>query len=942
MPQKKDKQQYIHLKGVRVHNLKNIEVKIPLNHFVVITGLSGSGKSSLAFDTIYAEGQRRYVESLSAYARQFLGRMQKPDVDFIEGIPPAIAIEQKVNTSNPRSTVGTSTEIYDYIKLLYARIGKTFSPVSGKEVKKHSVDDVLDFILREAPGKKMMIAVPYSEHPGDSIPARLRHLFLEGFSRVMVDKEIHTIEEIMNNEAILKGTHLFYLIIDRLIPDTEGDTRARMADSVQTAFQTGNDTCTIIFFDGDEIIKKNFSARFEADGIVFNEPSIHMFNFNNPLGACPRCEGYGKVIGIDEDLVVPDKSLSVFEDAIVCWKGEKMKKWKENLIRNAVYFDFPVHKPYDRLTAEQKRLIWTGNKYFKGLDRFFVMLEAKKYKIQYRVMLARYRGKTICPECHGKRLRKEASWVKINGVSIPDLADWSLERVSAFFSGLDLTNHDHKIAERILTEINNRIHYLLQVGLGYLTLNRLSSTLSGGESQRINLATSLGSSLVGSLYILDEPSIGLHPRDTDKLIRVLKDLKELGNTVLVVEHDEDFMKAADDIIDLGPRAGKEGGRIIFAGPAKKIHSSKESLTAQYLTGQKEIPVPSVRRQWNSSVILRGVKHNNLKNIDVTFPLHVLTVVTGVSGSGKSSLVSDTLCPALRKVIERSSVKGGAYSALEGDLAQIQAIEHVDQHPIGKSSRSNPVTYLKAWDDIRKLLADQPMAKHSHLKPAHFSFNVDGGRCDECKGEGVIHVEMQFMADVELVCEHCKGKRFKPEILEVKYRGKSVYDLLELTVNEAIALFSEGTSTTEKKIVEKLQTLENVGMGYVHLGQASNTLSGGESQRIKLASFLKKEQQHIHKLFIFDEPTTGLHFDDIRKLLAAFDALIEHGNTVLLIEHNPEVIKSADWVIDLGPEGGEKGGTIVCEGTPEEIITCSSSHTGRVIRGKLRHIAERID
>lgn len=932
----KDEQQYIHLKGVRVHNLKNIEVKIPLNHFVVITGLSGSGKSSLAFDTIYAEGQRRYVESLSSYARQFLGIMKKPEVDIIDGIPPAIAIEQKVNSSNPRSTVGTSTEVYDYIKLLYARIGRTFSPVSGKEVKKHSVDDVIEFISKQAIGKRTMLAVGFNGTPECGIPERLQILAQEGFSRVLINKsETTTIEALLEDPARSKKLKRFDLIIDRFIPDSVPENLSRIADSVQTAFRVGHETCKVMIEKQGTFISHDFSARFEADGIIFSEPTIHMFNFNNPLGACPKCEGYGKVIGIDEKLVVPDPSRSVYEDAIACWKGEKMGKWKDQLIRNAVHFDFPVHKPYEDLTEEQRQLLWSGNRYFKGLNRFFEMLEEKKYKIQYRVMLARYRGKTTCPECRGTRLKKEASWVKINGISIPELVELPLNKVFTFFSNLKLTEHDRKVAERILVEINSRLEYLIRVGLGYLTLNRLSSTLSGGESQRINLATSLGSNLVGSLYILDEPSIGLHPKDTRQLIDVLQDLKKLGNTVLVVEHDEDFIKAADDIIDLGPFAGTEGGKVMYSGPARDIITKCNSLTARYLSGKDQIPVPALRRTWNSSVTLKGAREHNLRNLDVEFPLHALTVVTGVSGSGKSTLVSDTLFPALKKAIENTVIPSGAYSSLEGNLKTIQAVEHVDQNPIGRSSRSNPVTYLKAWDDIRKLLADQPRAKHNHLKPAHFSFNIDGGRCDECQGEGIIHVEMQFMADVELVCESCHGKRFKPEVLEVQYRGKSVYDILELTVNEAIEIFSAGTSSLEKKIVEKLKTLQAVGMGYVHLGQSSSTLSGGESQRVKLASFLLREQQHIHTFFIFDEPTTGLHFDDIRKLLNSFDALIEQGNTVVLIEHNPEVIKCADWIIDLGPEGGVGGGQVVGSGIPEDIALMENSHTGKVLAQKLR-------
>ncbi len=935
MPKKKTTtDSYIELKGIRVHNLKNIHVRIPLNELTVITGLSGSGKSSLAFDTLYAEGQRRYVESLSAYARQFLGRMQKPDVDYIEGIPPAIAVEQKVNTSNPRSTVGTSTEIYDYLKLLFARIGKTISPVSGREVKKDTAQDVTGFLLTEGLGKRTVIISPVPCHEQEKFSDLLRFFMKEGFSRLFINGQPVRIDEILRNKIVPGNQHTIPLLIDRIIPKNDPDTISRMTDSIETAFQVSEGNCRIVIYDKNKTIDRAFSNRFEADGILFEEPSVAMFSFNSPLGACPECEGYGRIIGIDEDLVIPDKSLSVYEDAIVCWRGEKMQKWKQALIWHAPKFDFPVHRPYYQLTEEQKQLLWTGNKYFKGLNKFFDYLESKKYKIQYRVMLARYRGKTTCPVCHGTRLKKEASWVKINGRSIPDLVDLPVESLREFFDHLRLNDYENQVAGRILTEINNRLRYMMDVGLGYLTLNRLSSTLSGGESQRINLATSLGSSLVGSLYILDEPSIGLHPRDTHRLIAVLEELRNMGNTIVVVEHDESFIRAADHIIDMGPLAGRLGGEIVFAGTVRNLLRSGKSITRKYLTGEEEIKVPDIRRKWNSYIEIKGASEHNLKNIDVRFPLHVMTVVTGVSGSGKSTLVGDILYPALSRRINRTGKKPGSHLGLAGNIELIDQIEFVDQNPIGKSSRSNPVTYIKAYDDIRKLFAEQPAARINHFTPAHFSFNVEGGRCEECQGEGVIHVEMQFMADVELVCESCHGKRFKPEILEVTYKGKSIYDVLEMTVDEAIDFFGEGQSTTEKKIVAKLSTLSSVGLGYIHLGQPSNTLSGGESQRVKLASFLKKENHKIHTLFIFDEPTTGLHFHDIKKLLQAFDALIEHGNTIILVEHNPDVIKAADWIIDLGPEGGEKGGEIIFDGTPEELALNQRSYTALYLRDKL--------
>ena len=924
----------IELRGVRVHNLQNIDVSIPLERMTVITGLSGSGKSSLAFDTLYAEGQRRYVESLSAYARQFLGRMQKPDVDLIADIPPAIAIEQKVNTSNPRSTVGTSTEIYDYLKLLYARIGRTFSPVSGREVRRDTPQDVAEHLIQHAPGKRVALVAPYRCEERDRIKEQLQFFLQEGYTRLMVEGTTYYIHDILAGNAAFPEEQELPILIDRFVPRDDEETRSRITDSAETAFRLSEGYCRVLIFGEEGIRQEEFSSRFEADGITFEEPTVAMFSFNSPLGACPECEGYGKIIGIDEDLVIPDKSLSVYDDAIACWRGEKLRKWKEALIRHAYKFDFPIHRPYYQLTEEQKRLLWSGNEYFEGLNRFFRYLEEKKYKIQYRVMLARYRGKTTCPVCHGTRLKKEASWVKVGGRSLPELVDLPITTLKDFFDRLQLTGHEEAVAGRILHEIRNRLDYMLEVGLGYLTLNRLSSTLSGGESQRINLATSLGSSLVGSLYILDEPSIGLHPRDTDRLIGVLKKLRDMGNTVVVVEHDESFIRAADHIIDMGPLAGRHGGRVVYAGPPEGLGMAGESLTRKYLSGEEKIPVPTVRRPWNNSITIKGATQHNLKNIDVRFPLRVMTVVTGVSGSGKSTLVGDILYPALARLIHKSGKKPGSHLGLEGDLPLIERVEFVDQNPIGRSSRSNPVTYIKAWDDIRKLYAEQPAAKLNGLTPAHFSFNVEGGRCEECQGEGVIRVEMQFMADVELVCESCQGKRFKKEVLEVTYRGRSAYDILEMTVDEAIAFFGEGEGTSEKKIVEKLRPLADVGLGYIHLGQPSSTLSGGESQRVKLASFLKKENEKHHTLFIFDEPTTGLHFHDIRKLLDAFNALIEKGNTIILVEHNPEVIKAADWIIDLGPEGGEKGGTIIFEGTPEALVECKHSHTASHIREKL--------
>ncbi len=928
-----NKEQYIQIQGAKVHNLKNIDLKITRDKFIVITGVSGSGKSSLAFDTIYAEGQRRYVESLSSYARQFLGKINKPDVDFIRGIPPAIAIEQKVNTRNPRSTVGTSTEVYDYLKLLFARIGITYSPVSNKPVIRHSITDVVDYITSCGEKSRLIILAPIDLKKEKSINENIISLQNEGITRIEQSNEIYKINELLEDSSAINKEKPINIVVDRISVKTNEDSLSRFADSVQLAFSEGNGYCTIKDIDGKKPTE-TFSNKFEADGIEFEEPNTHTFSFNNPVGACPRCEGYGKIIGIDEDLVIPNKGLSIYEEAVACWRGEKMQEWKNRLVYNADKFDFPIHKPFLELTEKQKQLLWTGNKHFWGLNAFFEHLEEQKYKIQYRVMLSRYRGKTTCPDCRGTRLKKEASYVKVNSKSLQDLVLMPIDELQIFFSELKLTNYEKDVSKRILIEINNRIDFLLNVGLGYLTLNRLSSTLSGGESQRINLATSLGSSLVGSLYILDEPSIGLHSRDNYRLIKVLKELQNIGNTVIVVEHDEDIIKSADEIIDIGPFAGRLGGEIIFQGDYNKIIKSKESLTAKYLTGEESINVPSQRRKWNNFIEITGASENNLKNINVKFPLNIMTVITGVSGSGKSSLVRNILAPALSKIIMGTGEKTGKFDKINGDIQKLNSIEFVDQNPIGKSSRSNPVTYLKAYDEIRKLYASQQLSKINNYKASHYSFNIDGGRCEECQGEGVIKVEMQFMADVVLICDHCQGKRFKEEILEVKYREKSIFDILEMTVNEAIEFFKEGSGSTERKIVDKLSPLAEVGLGYIKLGQSSSTLSGGESQRVKLASFLSKENSKQKTLFIFDEPTTGLHFHDIKKLLEAFNALISRGNSVLIIEHNLEIVKSADWIIDLGPEGGKNGGKIIFEGVPEELINCKESYTGKFLKEKL--------
>ncbi|MDF1549402.1 MAG: excinuclease ABC subunit UvrA [Bacteroidales bacterium] len=924
--------EYILIKGARIHNLKNIDLEIPRDKLVVITGLSGSGKSSLAFDTLYAEGQRRYVESLSSYARQFLGRIHKPEVDYIKGIPPAIAIEQKVNTRNPRSTVGTSTEVYDFLKLLYARIGKTYSPVSGQEVKRDSVSSVINRILEYKENTKFQILAPLIIPKGRTMQKQLEVLLKQGFSRIEVKEETIRIEDLIVQKA--KSLADAFLVIDRGSVSSDEDNVSRLGDSLQTAFFEGDGQCTLKFYKEKEIISETFSDKFELDDLEFVEPSTHLFSFNSPLGACPKCEGFGKIIGIDEDLVIPNKNISLYDGAIACWKGEKLSWWNDQLIYSADKFDFPIHKPIYQLTEKQKSLLWSGNKHFKGLDEFFQMLEKENYKIQYRVMLSRYRGKTRCNECNGSRLKKEALYVKVGGLGIDELVNMSIEKLLLFFNDLKLSNYDFEVGQRILVEIKNRLIFLNEVGLSYLNLNRLSSSLSGGESQRINLATSLGSSLVGSLYILDEPSIGLHPRDTQLLIKVLRNLQEIGNTVIVVEHDEEIMRAADQIIDIGPFAGTHGGEVVFIGTPVDLLKDDNSLTMQYLTNKRTIPVPEKRRKWKSSIEVINARMNNLKGVSVKFPLNVLTVVTGVSGSGKSTLVNSILYTSLSKRIKGYGESSGLFERLDGNIELIKDIEFVDQNPIGKSSRSNPVTYLKAYDEIRKLYSELPASKINNFKPAHFSFNVDGGRCEECQGEGEIKVEMQFMADVHLLCESCNGKRFKEEVLEVQFKGKSIFDILELTVDEAIDFFGEGKSTTEKKITNKIKPLQDVGLGYVKLGQSSSTLSGGESQRVKLASFLSGDANKSHCLFIFDEPTTGLHFHDVNKLLMAFNALIEQGHSVLIIEHNPEIIKSADWIIDLGPEGGENGGNIVFEGTPEEIIKCKNSYTGKYLKEKL--------
>lgn len=927
----------IQIKGARVNNLKNIDLTLPRNRFIVITGLSGSGKSSLAFDTLYAEGQRRYVESLSAYARQFLGRMHKPECDYIKGLPPAIAIEQKVTARNPRSTVGTSTEIYDYLRLLFARIGHTFSPVSGQEVRRDTPDDVVNCLLQYSPGTRFTILSPIIVGKERTLREQLDVFLKEGLSRVDIDGEIVRIEDVPEDA---KGD--IYLLIDRMSVSDSRDALSRMTDSVETAFFEGGGQCLVRIYPSRTLHR--FSIRFEADGMTFNEPNDNMFSFNSPVGACPRCEGFGRVIGIDEALVVPNTSLSVYDGAVVCWRGEKMGQWRDEFCRRAQRSGFPIFKPYYELTRAERDILWHGDQTEQSLppeeqvtiDAFFRMLETNQYKIQYRVMLARYRGKTTCPVCRGHRLKPEAEYVKVSGRSITDLVTLPAQDLLDFFNNITLNEHDAQVAERLLTEIRTRLSFLVDVGLGYLTLDRLSNSLSGGESQRINLATSLGSSLVGSLYILDEPSIGLHSRDTQRLIHVLLRLRDLGNTVIVVEHDEDIMRAADYIVDIGPEAGRNGGKVVWQGPATDIPlaiqtaAAKDSHTLQYLSGTDSIPVPADRRRWNRRLVIKGARANNLKGIDVEFPLNVLTVVTGVSGSGKSTLVRDILFRALKRHFDEVCDRPGEYASLEGDLDAIKGVEFVDQNPIGKSSRSNPATYVKAYDEIRRLMADQPLSRQMGYTPAYFSFNTPGGRCEECKGEGTVKVEMQFMADLVLECEACHGRRFKSDILEVRYQGMNICDILDMTVNRAIEFFGEHG---QKRIVNRLRPLQDVGLGYIKLGQSSSTLSGGENQRVKLAYYLSMESSSP-TLFIFDEPTTGLHFHDIRRLLDSLNALIEKGHSILIIEHNMDVVKCADHVIDLGPEGGRKGGYVVACGTPEAVVNAGKGYTARFLSEKL--------
>lgn len=917
---------YISIKGAKVNNLKNIDVDIPRNKLVVITGLSGSGKSSLAFDTLYTEGQRRYVESLSSYARQFLGRMSKPECDFIKGIPPAIAIEQKVISRNPRSTVGTSTEIYEYLRLLFARVGHTFSPVSGQEVKKDSPEDIVNCMLSYPKGTRYTVLTPICPREGRTIAEQIEIDMKQGFTRLEVNGEMIRIDEYQYKEE-----DTVYLLVDRMSCDDSKDAVSRLTDSAETAMFEGNGACMLRFYPaGKESRLHRFSTKFEADGITFEEPTDQMFSFNSPVGACPTCEGFGKVIGIDEHLVIPNRALSVYDGAVMCWRGEKMGEWLTEFLREAPAHDFPIFTPYYELTKEQKDYLWHGPREKVCIDSFFRMLEENQYKIQYRVMLARYRGKTVCPECQGSRLKKEAFYVKVGGRSIAELVEMPIYDLKEFFRTLQLNEHDAAIARRLLNEINNRINFLLDVGLGYLTLNRLSNSLSGGESQRINLATSLGSSLVGSLYILDEPSIGLHSRDTDRLVKVLRQLQELGNTVVVVEHDEEIIRAADYIIDIGPKAGRLGGEIVYQGDMKDLQKGSNSYTVKYLLGEETIDRPLTHRSWNNYIEIKGARENNLKGIDVRFPLNVMTVVTGVSGSGKSTLVRDIFYKALKREFSEATDRPGEFVSMEGDLSMIKDIEFVDQNPIGKSSRSNPVTYIKAYDEIRKLFAEQPLSKQMGYSAGYFSFNTEGGRCEECKGEGTVTVEMQFMADLVLECESCHGKRFKNETLEVCYEGKNIYDILEMTVNQAIEFFTEHK---QKKIVKKLLPLQEVGLGYIKLGQSSSTLSGGENQRVKLAYFLSIEKAQP-TIFVFDEPTTGLHFHDIKKLLEAFDSLISRGHTVVIIEHNMDVIKCADYIIDLGPEGGDKGGNLVIAGTPEEVAQCGASYTGQYLAEKM--------
>ncbi len=931
---KKGSENPITVVNSRVNNLKNLSVSIPRNKLVVITGLSGSGKSSLAFDTLYADGQRRYVESLSSYARQFLGRMDKPDVDAIHGISPAIAIEQKVKTRNPRSTVGTSTEVYEYIKLLFARIGKTYSPISGRIVKRHRVTEVADHVLNLREGTDVLICSPLLISDGRRLDQQLQVLMQQGFSRILTHGKIKRIEQALEEiDEKTKPSNCF-LIVDRVKVDKDDtDLEARIADSAQTAFYEGKGRCRVSYAIKENEYITEFSNQFELDGIQFTEPSVNMFTFNNPLGACKTCEGFGSIIGISEDLVIPNKRLSVFDGAVACWKGEKMSEWKIQVVDNAYNCDFPIHKPYNQLSEEQKEQLWDGTEHFEGINNFFKFVEEQSYKIQYRVMYSRYRGKTECPDCKGTRLRKDTNYVKIAEKTITQIVKMQLDKAYQFFKNIELNAHDAKVAKRLLIEINNRLQFLNDVGLGYLTMNRLSNSLSGGESQRINLATSLGSSLVGSMYILDEPSIGLHPRDTGRLITVLKKLRDLGNTVIVVEHEEAIIREADDIIDIGPDAGEHGGELVFQGTFDDLKNNDKSYTALYLTHRKQIPIPEQRRKWRDFLEVKSATANNLQNIDVKIPLNVLNVITGVSGSGKSTLVRDILLPALKRQMGDYTGSPGKISMLEGDIHRISLVEYIDQNPIGRSSRSNPATYLKAYDDIRQLFTKQPLAELRNFKPGYFSFNIPGGRCEKCEGEGEIKVEMQFMADIHLTCDACGGKRFKEEVLEIKYKDKNIADILDMTVTQAILFFSkEGDSILEKKIIEKILPLEKVGLGYLHLGQPSNTLSGGEAQRVKLAFFLSKGAGTTPTLFIFDEPTTGLHIHDISKLLGAFNALIENGHSIVVIEHNTEIIKSADWIIDLGPEGGDRGGKIIFEGIPEDLVKCKTSHTGHYLNG----------
>lgn len=935
---------YIEIKGARVNNLKNVNVKIPRDKLVVVAGVSGSGKSSLAFDTLYAEGQRRYVESLSSYARQFLGRMNKPECDFIKGIPPAIAIEQRVISRNPRSTVGTTTEIYEYLRLLYARIGRTYSPISGQEVKKHSTEDIIACARQYTKGTKFVVMAPIHIPEGRTLEQQLKMYVLNGYARIFVKGDILRISEFMENSVNSEYSETPYLVIDRLTVDDAKDAISRLVDSAETAFYEGNGECRLMFL--PSMLSYDFSMKFEADGISFEEPNDNMFSFNSPAGACPECQGFGKIMGIDEHLVIPNTTLSVYDGCVVCWHGEKMKMWKEEFCRRAVKDDFPIFEPYYNLTQKQKDMLWHGlpSERHKdihdqvSIDSFFEMVKDNQYKIQYRVMMSRYRGKTTCPKCHGTRLKPEADYVKIGGRSISDLVQMPVIRLKQWFDQLELTEQEQEIGKRLLTEILSRLQFLLDVGLGYLTLNRMSNSLSGGESQRINLTTSLGSSLVGSLYILDEPSIGLHSRDTDRLIKVLKELQALGNTVIVVEHDEEMMRAADYLIDVGPDAGRLGGEIVFEGNAEDINKQSlkkfpKSHTVKYLLHQEEIPVPKSRRPWNRKIDIKGARMNNLRGIDVSIPLNVMTVVTGVSGSGKSSLIKGILYPALKRIHGDVCDAPGEYMGLGGDYDAVKHIEFVDQNPIGKSTRSNPATYVKAYDAIRDLFADQPLSKQLGFTSQYFSFNADGGRCDECKGAGVITVEMQFMADLVLECEACHGHRFKHDILDVRYEGKNIDDVLNMTISEALEFFGKGTANLCKTIVNRLKPLEDVGLGYIKLGQNSSTLSGGENQRVKLAYFIGQERQEP-SLFIFDEPTTGLHFHDIQRLLHAFDALIERGHTILVIEHNMEIIKCADHVIDLGPDGGDRGGNLVACGTPEDVAACPESITGKFLKEKL--------